>query len=366
MNITELPEKNFIQRILGPMASTAKAENFEDAVIIDLAEVTGQPDAPYLVYSVDQPYFIHHADTSLDPYRFYGRWIAGTTCNDVIAMGGRCRGFSLALAAPPDTDTADVEAIGHGINDVLHRIGSVYEGGNFHNGDLATVGCAWGTVPRHGIVRRSGARAGDQIVVTGELGFGWLEYLLRRHDMTDLIDHTDKERFRTYKSMPVGAAAAVATVAERGHFTSGMDLSDGLVEFLFTVATRNDTGCMINADMLPVSPAARRNSTLLGRVDPSLKQLGAHPFLLALDPGYDSPMRHAFTIRPENVARAQAEFEGHGAKLHVIGEVTTSPGVRLRTQRDILDIPPFWDDNLRQGTTLTAWIQFLKDLDVRG
>ncbi|MEU6776583.1 AIR synthase related protein [Streptomyces sp. NPDC046759] len=366
MNIAELQEKNFIQRILGPLASTAKAEKFEDAVVIDLVDITGYPDAPYLVYSLDQPYFIHHADTSLDPYRFYGRWIAGTTCNDVIAMGGRCRGFSLALAAPPETDTAHVEAIGHGINDVLRHMGAVYEGGNFHNGDLATVGCAWGTVPRHGIVRRSGARVGDRIVVTGELGLGWLEYLLRRHDLTDLIDDKDKRKFRTYKSMPVGAASAVTAVAERGQFTSGMDLSDGLVEFLYTVGTRNDAGCTISADKLPVSLAVRRNSALLGRVDPDLKQLGAYPFLLALDPGYDSPMRHAFTVRPGHVAQAQAEFAAHGAELHVIGEVTATPGIRLRTERAVFDIPPFWDDNLRQNTALSAWAQFIKDLDVKG
>lgn len=55
MRLMNFNEKQFIKEVLGPMASTAAGENFDDAVIIDLAELTGQPDAPFLVYSIDQP-----------------------------------------------------------------------------------------------------------------------------------------------------------------------------------------------------------------------------------------------------------------------------------------------------------------------
>jgi thiamine monophosphate kinase len=170
MQVSEYGEKQFIQSVLAPFASTAAADRFDDAIVLDLNELAGTTGAGYLVYSMDQPSFIPHADTQLDPFRFYGRWVAGTTCNDVIAMGARCRGFSLALSIPPDARVADLQSLMLGITDVLERCGASYEGGNIDSGPLATVGCAWGIAPRHALVRRSGAQPGDVIAVTGQPG----------------------------------------------------------------------------------------------------------------------------------------------------------------------------------------------------
>jgi thiamine-monophosphate kinase len=354
-------EKQFIREVLGPIASTAAPDSFDDAVTIDLAELTGQPDAPFLVYSIDQPSFVRSADRNLDPFRYYGRWIAGTTCNDVIAMGGRCRGFSLALAAPLETETSDVQSLVLGITDVLERCGATYEGGNLDSGQLTTVGLAWGIVARHGIVRRGGAREGDMIVVTGELGLGWLEYQLRTHGLSDLIDPLDKEAFLRYKEMPIGAAAAVAAVADKGWFTSGMDLSDGLIEFLYTVQQRSSLGCVIDCAALPVSMAVQRNMPLLADIGKGLMDvLHGTPELIALEPGYDSPLRHAFTVSPAAVGAAQDVFLAHGASLHVIGEVTQESAVLLRRENSCTEIPAFWDDQLRQESPLTAWATFLQ------
>lgn len=362
MKLREYAEKSFIQAVLGPFASTASASGFDDAVVIDLADLTGAQDASYLVYSMDQPSFIRHADPSLDPFRFYGRWIAGTTCNDIIAMGARCRGFSLALAAPPDSEVSDVESLMLGITDVLTRCGARFEGGNLDDGDLTTVGFAWGLAPRHGIVRRAGARPGDVIAVTGELGLGWLEYQIRTHGLADAIDPADRAAFRQYKAMPIGAATAVAEAAEHGWLTSGMDLSDGLVEFLITIAQRNDLGCVIDCDKLPLSAATRRNLPLLaGLIDPeAMAVLSRLPALATLEPGYDSALRHAFTVPRAAIGDAQRVFSAHGAVLHVIGEVTADGPVLLRHEDACTEIPEFWDDKLRQESTLSAWADFLK------
>jgi thiamin-phosphate kinase len=361
MQLMNFREKQFIEEVLGPLAKTASREDFEDAVILDLAELTGLDDAPFLVYSMDQPSFVRHADQSLDAFRFYGRWIAGVTCNDVIAMGGRCRGFSLALAAPPETEVANVRSLVLGINDVLERYGASYEGGNLDSSDLATVGFAWGLAPRNGIVRRSGARPGDYIAVTGGLGLGWLEYQLRKNALTERIAPADKATFLQYKAMPIGCASAVADVAERGWFTSGMDLSDGLVEFLYTIMSRNDVGCEVDATALPVPAAARRNFQLLASIDPSVVAvLRSMPELLALEPGYDSPLRHAFTVRPDAVQDAQIAFLRHGSMLHVIGEVIRERTVLLRRGDTRTEIPPFWDDQFRQESNFAAWTKFVE------
>src|SRR3984885_7416184 len=198
MQIMNYREKSFIQDVLSNFAVTASPAQFDDAIVIDLAELSGKPDAGFLVYSMDQPSFIQHADPDLNPFRFYGRWVAGVTCNDVIAMGARCRGFSLALAAPPDLETTCVEQLLGGVADVLEFCGAEYEGGNIDSGPMGTVGLAWGLVARHAVVRRSGARPGDAIVVTGELGLGWLEYQLRKHEQLSQISPADAELLRHY------------------------------------------------------------------------------------------------------------------------------------------------------------------------
>lgn len=361
MQIMNFREKSFIQEVMGPFATTASPDGFDDAVVIDLAEVTGKPDADFLVYSMDQPSMICHADPALDPFRFYGRWVAGTTCNDIIAMGARCRGFSLALAAPLETEVADLQSLLQGISDVLSQCGATYEGGNLDSGSLGTVGFAWGLAPRRGIVRRGGARPGDVIAVTGELGLGWLEYQFRTHGLSDQIHPADRDTYRSYKAMPIGAAAGVAAAAERGWLTSGMDLSDGLVEFLYTIRRRSGLGCLIDRNSLPVSQASRRNIPLLAQIldSKSAAVLRCDPELVALEPGYDSALRHAFTVPSSAFAAAQELFTANGADLHAIGEVIEEPSVLLRRDSTSTEIPEFWDDKLRQENTLTDWASFL-------
>ena len=362
MQLKDWDEKSFIRQVLGRFAATARSDDFDDAVIIDLAGITDRPDARLLVYSMDQPSFVQSPNPAVDPFRFYGSWIAGVTCNDVIAMGARCRGFSLALAAPSDLQTAQVEALLGGITDVLDHCGAAYEGGNLDSGQLNAVGMAWGLVPRQGIIRRAGARPGDAIVVTGELGLGWLEYHARKHKLLDQLSTEDTERFRHYKDMPVGAAAAIAAAAERGLFTSGMDLSDGLIEFLYTIVSRSGAGCVIDLLSLPVSPTTRRNLPILLSILPdSADVLKRHPELIAFDLGYDSPLRHAFTTPAGQVAEAARIFADHGASLHVIGRVVG----QSRVLADFGDgrraeIPAFWDDQYRQEDKLTAWSTFLQ------
>lgn len=276
-------------------------------------------------------------------------------------MGGRCRGFSLALTATLDTEVANVQSLALGITDVLDLLGSKYEGGNLDRGPVSTVGLAWGVVSRHGIVRRRGARTGDLIVVTGGLGLGWLEYQLRTNGLNNLVNPADQEVFLRYKEMPMGAAGPIAAVAENSWFTSGMDLSDGLVEFLYTIAQRSHLGCVIDYMALPVSDVTKRNIPLLSKIDQRMASvLHDWPSLIALEPGYDSPLRHAFTISPSAVDNAQNIFAEHGANLHVIGEVISDPSVLLLRENSSTIIPKFWDDQLRERSTLNVWIDFLE------
>ncbi len=361
MRIGDYDEKHFIQEVLGPAAVTASLQEFDDAVTIDLAPIVGLDDAPLLVYSIDHPSFVKHQDATIDAHRFYGRWVAGVTCNDIIAMGARCRGFALDLSAPPDTDTGAIEQLMVGINDVLSCYGANYEGGNFDANSFETVGMAWGTVERHAIVRRRGARLGDLLVVTGTVGLGWLEYQLRKSDLLQFVNDADTEALRSYKALPIVHMEAIASIADNGIWSSGMDLSDGLVEFVHTIVDRNDgLGCTVFLHALPVSEAVRRNAHLFTHLSTAVGEaVTALPQLIGLEAGYDSPLCHAFTLCPTDFEHARKAMRASGGDLFAIGEVTDTGNAVLDTSRGTTILPRFWDDQLRNGSTFDAWSEFV-------
>lgn len=357
--ISDFREKDFLHEVLGAAAATASRGSFDDCVIIDLSELTGTPGLPYIVYSLDHPSFVRHASEAVSPYRFYGRWVAAATCNDVVAMGARCRGFSLDLAAPLDTRVEDIRELTLGLKDVLDEYGATYEGGNFDNNSLETVGFAWGLVARGGLVRRQGARAGDFVAVTGVLGQGWVEYLVRKNGLYAGLGPEAAESLRRYKLMPVAAHEAIARAAEEQCLSSGMDLSDGLVDFLYTVADRNDCGVVIESGRLPVSDATVSSLPHVARALGTPAVLLKHPELVALDPGYDSPLVHGFTVPAERWDAAERVFREAGSPLYRVGTVSRGRGVRLQVGGRQVEVPAFWDDQCRSGGTLAAWVDFL-------
>src|SRR5207248_4923735 len=157
VRVGELGEKTLIRNVLSTYATTARAGALDDCVVIDLDRIPGPAGGGYLVYSMDHPSPTDRPLPAGFEWRFHGRWLAACTCNDVLAMGGRPRGFSLDLAVPDCADVAMVTALYDGIADVLGEYDTVFEGGNTDiNPRTGTVAMCWGTVSRPGVIRRRG------------------------------------------------------------------------------------------------------------------------------------------------------------------------------------------------------------------
>jgi thiamine-monophosphate kinase len=350
--IGDMGEKSFISHVLSRYARTARTEAKEDCVVLDSAQLFGSDDLPFVVYSIDHPSRIDRPLPEGLRWRFYGRWVAGCTCNDVLAMGAQPRGFSLDLAAPPDLDIALVGELYDGITDVLTTYGAVFEGGNVDINDrVETVGMCWGTVSRSGIVRRRGARPGDYVAVTTELGLGWASFVLRREGAFDRLRPAMRAELEAYNLMPVAPHhRAVVEAVERlpGAITSGMDLSDGLAEFLYTIAETGALGVEIEEGRFPASQLLQECA----------RALGVPAAALGIEYGYDMPRGHGYTVDPRSWDAVERVFREHGAGLHRLGQVTSGPDVVLVAPSGATrPVPRLWDDKCMASDMIPRWRQ---------
>ncbi|MEV0135510.1 AIR synthase-related protein [Dactylosporangium sp. NPDC050688] len=347
--IRDLGEKGFIRKLLSRYALTARIEALDDCVILDPARLFGNAALPYVVYSMDHPSPIDRPLPEGMWWRYWGRWIAACTANDVLAMGGKPEGFSLDLAMPADTATQHIGELYQGLGDVLHEYGAALEGGNIDiNAQRGVVGMCWGTVPRAGAIRRQGARCGDHIAVTTALGVGWASYVLRKRDLFDSLDPATRTELEQYNLMPLAPHRAIVEASHRrpGAITSGMDMSDGLVEFLYTINESSGLGARVDEERLPVTSALAE----------SAKLLDVPPSLLAFEFGFDMPRSHGYTVAPGEWDAVAAIFESHGTPLYRIGEVTADPAVVFnRVSGPPQALPPFWDDKCNRDDVIERW-----------
>lgn len=348
-DLRRLGEKGLIREVLSEYAVSAHPEHIDDCMIIDLSELTGFPGLPYLVYSVDHPGMI---DRPLPPgwrWRFRGRWAAACTCNDVLAMGATPGGFALDLSLPDGVQVEEVRAFYRGVTDVLDQYGARLDGGNVDaNTSFETAATAWGTVEPAGVIRRGGARVGDHVVVTTPPGVGWASYLVRRQGLWGQLSARARTELENYNLLPLAPHRAILETVQTlpGALTSGMDLTDGVLEFLYTIRERGGFGVRVDAGALPATPTLAECSRLLGVPVASL----------AFEYGFDTPRIHGYTVDCDAWGPVSAVFERHGTPLHRIGEVTRGPEILWQPAvGSAVELPPVWYDQYACGDLAGRW-----------
>lgn len=350
--IGEMNEKSFLKEIVSKYAQTAKTIEFDDCIVVDLSDILQVENLPYLVYSIDHPSFINRPLEEELKYKFYGRWVAAITCGDVLAMGAKPKGFSIDIAAPLETEIFKLEYILQGLRDILDIYGTIYEGGNFDSNILELVGMAWGIVEKDKIIRRAGAKEGDFIAVTTTLGYGWADYISRKLNKTSLLTKETQYAFQNFKILPAAPCKAILAAVDTKGITSGMDLSDGIIEFLYTIKEKNQLGTRIYEEWIAITPEMQEVAKRI---------LNIRPGLLALEAGYDTPLGHAYTVAPNKWDEVSAAFERNDAKLYKIGLVEKSDDIILQTINNTThEIPPFWDDQFNKMNVVERWNEMIK------
>ena len=197
-----------------------------------------------------------HLDAEIFPLSDLGFKAVTSALSDLAAMGARPRGLVVAVTAPPGTD---LEALHFGIAEASTLTNCPVVGGDLSRGsDVAVTVTVFGECPGRGAVLRSGAVAGDELLVTGPLGRA-AAGLRRRREGAELSDELVEAHRRPWPRLGEGMAARGA------HVHAMMDLSDGIGLDLHRLADASNVGFELSA--IPVATGATLVEALSGGED---------------------------------------------------------------------------------------------------
>lgn len=257
--------------------------------------------------------------TNAFPPRSIGWKSIAVNLSDLAAMGARPKFVLVGLAAPAATEVAWVEALYDGVAAVCREHGVEVIGGDISGsgtGGVTVSVTALGEVPLDRVVRRTGARAGDRVCVTGTLGDA-------AAGLDRVLAGKPADALSRRQLDPTPRVAAGLAVAEASLVRAMIDVSDGFLADLGHLLDAARLGARIETAKLPLSP--------------ELAALGHDSLRFALAGGEDFELLMA--VAPENVSRAKAACEAAGTTLTDVGEFREAPGTML-VRADGTELPP--------------------------
>ncbi|QJW83434.1 thiamine-phosphate kinase [Ramlibacter terrae] len=253
-----------------------------------------------------------HFLSTVDP-RWLGHKSLAVNLSDPGAAGARPLAFTLSLALP-SADAAWLAGFSEGLLALADAHGCELVGGDTTRGPLCINITAFGEVPAGRALLRSGARAGDDLWVSGTLGDARLalEAFRGRISLPQAI--FDAARVRMEQPQPrVALGQALVGVA-----TSAIDISDGLLGDLAHILQRSGVGASVNAACAPQLLAA----TAAGL---QLDEAVVRELVLAGGDDYEL----AFTAPASQRAAVEAAGAQAGTRVTRIGAIDAGPGLRV-------------------------------------
>jgi thiamine-monophosphate kinase len=321
-DISELGEFNLIDHLtfesMLKQATTVKGIG-DDAAVIDSGD-------HFTVISTDMLVEGVHFDMAYTPLKHLGYKAVIVNLSDIYAMNAVPQQITVSIAVSNRFSIEALEELYKGINLACDAYNVDLVGGDTTSslkGLIISI-TAIGVANKGGVAYRSGAKPGDLIVVSGNLGAPYLGLQILEREKQIHLEHPDIQPVLEDHQFVVGrllkpeARKDVVEYFEKNNFlpTSMIDISDGLASELFHIAKQSDVGITIEESKVPMHPKTREQAI----------DFGLDPITCALHGGEDYEL--LFTISPSDLGAVTQMPD-----VAIIGEVTSkNQGMVLITE----------------------------------
>jgi len=300
MDEFSLIEKFFAKRIQRQDVATGIGD---DAAILDVRA------GHQLIITTDLLLDGVHFPNSTDPYDVGYKSLA-VNLSDLAAMGAEPAWATLNLSLP-NADDAWLSGFSDGFFDLARKYQVQLVGGDMARGPLTIGVQAMGWVPEGQAIKRSGARIGDDIYITGYLGDAAIGLKFAAGEVLPQLD-SEIQMLRKFNQPEPRINCGIAL---RGIATSNIDISDGLVADLGHILERSAVGAEVQLADLPVSRQYKETYVAKFGWDPVV--CGGDDYELC------------FTASKEDASVVAEKLKELNLVCTCIGEIREKPGLHL-------------------------------------
>lgn len=243
--------------------------------------------------------------------------------SDLAACGAQPVAFTLALALP-QVDESWLQGFSEGLYALADEHGCELVGGDTTRGPMTISITVFGQVPPGHALLRSGAKPGDDIYVSGNLGDARLALQALREPRA--VPPALLQRARQRLEMPsprVALGLALRTIA-----SAAIDVSDGLLGDLGHLLQASRVGAIIQTN-LAIDLLASRDALKSESEGESVKGLFSHEEQLSYVLAGGDDYELVFTAPPNARPAVLAAAAQSGTPVTCIGHICAAPGLQL-------------------------------------
>ena len=321
-DVNTLGEFGLIEHLTRPFetqhASTVKGIG-DDAAVLDYGALCTVVSTDLLVEGI-------HFDLAYTPLKHLGYKSVVVNLSDIYAMNAQPKHITVSIAISNRFSVESLEELYEGIHAACAEYQVDLIGGDSTSSPkgLTISITAIGQATKEQLVYRNGAKPGDLICITGDLGGAYLGLQILEREKRIWAEHPgvqpdlQEQKYIIGRQLKPEARKDVIEAFRRIELkpTSMIDISDGLASELFHICKQSKVGALIEEDGVPIHPDAQLMAL----------QFKLDPITCALSGGEDYEL--LFTIDPSDVEKIK-----YLPEIYIAGEIIEAEnGVKLQTK----------------------------------